>query len=855
MHDGFVSRLSVLAATCALFVAFGQARVLRAQQITGTVVDSRGSAIAHASVEASNQSTGVSAQTTADEVGHFTLTGIAAGRYTLTLTATGFAATVQKDVVASSAPRDISVTLTVGNVEQNIVVQAIAGNSLAGQHALSQDTLDTETPKSEIGSEFIREFTPPDTDYTEIIQIAPGIVSYNSNGVGLGQGTVYFRGFPDGNFDYTWDSIPFNDTNNPTHHSWVFFPGVWIGSVDFDRSPGTASTIGPATYGGSINLLSPEVPSAQSIQPQVSYSSFNTLLIDGQYNTGMLGPKKNIGLALDVHRLSSDGFETGNDIFQNAGDIKVLWKPSDRTTVTGYSGVINVFSNAPNNAPYRAQVDTYGWNYMLETNDPTSAFYKAYNTNAIPTDFEYVGVRSALGHNWFLDVKLYTYSYYNHQYYANDPGGDTTGLATGPNGSSGWITEANCSVSQAKPDKCATDKLNSYRKYGETSTISQTSRFGVFRAGLWYEWSTSDRYQIPSDPITRQDQPVPNFHENYWINSYNPFVEFEWHATPKLSLTAGFKYAYYTFALQQFADNGKVVGTLPNNAPYVNSERGFGSSLPSVSANYRLRSNWSIYADFGRGDEIPPSGLFDVAGGGAEVGAVGSPMMTSAYQGGTVLKLNRFTFDSDYYAVKFQNNYISYTTANPNNPAYNLNEYYLGPDSITQGFEAETNASLTHGFNLYANGTVGKATYTGTGVPSGLNVSDTPNYTQGLALTYQNHGLDLGIDEKRIGRYYDGNGSYYNQVYIAPNNNVNLFLNYTIRKNSLFDQSKIGFGINNFFNSESITDVALANSATPVNGSAYFATTAPSPLDQLFLTAGRSFTVTFKMGIFPKRGE
>jgi iron complex outermembrane recepter protein len=861
MQRVFNARQRALAVVCLLsFLAFLFPRFAQAQQdsaasISGTVVDSHGSAIARAAVVAKSQASGVLSQTTADNVGRFSISGLAPGRYTLTVTANGFATTVQSGIVAAEQPAPLTVALKIGSVEQNVEVRAVAGDSIAGEHALSQDTLDTEAPKSEISSEFIREFTPPDTDYTEIIQIAPGIVSYNSNGVGLGQGTVYFRGFPDGNFDYSWDGIPFNDTNNPTHHSWVFFPGVWIGSVDFDRSPGTASTIGPATYGGSINLLSPEVPSEQSIQPQVSYSSFNTLLIDGQYNTGMLGPKKNIGLELDVHRLSSDGFETGNDIFQNAGDIKVLWKPSDRTTVTGYSGVIHLFSNAANNAPYRAQIDNYGWNYMLETNDPTSAFYKAYNTNAIPTDFEYVGVRTALSHNWFVDVKPYTYSYYNHQYYANDPGGDTTGLATGPNGSSGWITETNCSVSQPGADHCATDKLNSYRKYGETSTISQTSKYGIFRTGLWYEWSKSDRYQIPSDPITRQDQTVPNFHENYWINSYNPFVEFEWHATQKLSVTAGFKYAYYTFALQQFADNGKVVGTLPNNAPSVSSERGFGASLPSVSANYRLRSNWSIYGDFGKGDEIPPSSLWDVAGGGAEVGAVGSPMMTSAYQGGTVVKLNRLTFDADYYAVKFQNNYIAFTTANPNNPAYNLNEYYLGPDSITQGFEAETNASLTHGLNLYANGTVGKATYTGTGVPSGLNVSDTPAYTQGLALTYQNRALDLGIDEKRIGRYFDGNGSYYNQVEIAPYNNVNLFLNYTIRKNSFFDQSKIGFGINNLFNSENITDVALANGATPIHGSQYFATTTPSPLDQVFLNSGRAFTVTFKMGIFPGRGE
>jgi iron complex outermembrane recepter protein len=878
MLNVFSARPRGLAVVCLLFSLFlPLTRPAQAQQgseasIAGTVVDSHGSAIARATIVAKSEASGAQSQATADNVGRFSISGLAPGRYTLTVTAKGFAATVQSGVVASGQPATVTIGLKVGGVQENVEVRAIAGDSIAGQHALSQDTLDTETPRSEIGSEFIREFTPPDADYTELIQIAPGTVSYNSNGVGLGQGTVYFRGFPDGNFDYTWDGIPFNDTNNPTHHSWVFFPGVWIGGIDFDRSPGTASTIGPATYGGSINLLSPEVPTEQSIQPEVTYGSFNTLLLDGQYNSGMLGPKKNVGFGLDVHRLSSDGFETGNDIYQNAGDIKVLWRPSDSTTVTGYSGVIHLFSNAPNNAPYRAQVDTYGWNYMLETNDPTSAFYKAYNTNTIPTDFEYIGVRSSLGHNWYLDVKPYTYSYYNHQYYANDTGNDTTGLATGPNGSSGYITPANCSTvadggtitpptTPGAPTApysnlpCAIDKLNSYRKYGETSTISQTSRFGVFRTGVWYEWSSTNRYQIPSDPLTHYDQPIPNFHENYWINSLNPFVEFEWHATQKLSVTAGYKYAYYNFSLKQFADDGHIVGALPNNAPYVTTDRGFGASLPSVSANYRLRTNWSVYGDFGKGDEIPPSSLFDVAGGGPEVGAVGSPMMTSAYEAGTVVKLSRVTMDADYYAVKFQNNYVAYTTANPTNPTYNLNEYYLGPDSITQGFEAEANTSLTHGVNLYANGTVGKATYTGDGVPSGLNVSDTPAYTQGLALTYQNRGYDLGIIEKRIGAYYDGNGSYFNQVYIAPYNNVNLFLNYTIRRNSFFDQSKIGFGIDNLFNTESITDVAPFNSPTPINGSSYFATTAPSPLDQVFLNSGRAFTVTFKMGMFPGRGE
>jgi iron complex outermembrane receptor protein len=140
-------------------------------------------------------------------------------------------------------------------------------------------------------------------------------------------------------------------------------------------------------------------------------------------------------------------------------------------------------------------------------------------------------------------------------------------------------------------------------------------------------------------------------------------------------------------------------------------------------------------------------------------------------------------------------------------------------------------------------------------VPSGLSVADSPTYTQGLGVTYQAHGMDLGIVEKRVGDYYNDNGTYHNQAYVAPYNGVNLFLNYTIRKNSVFDLSKIGFSINNLFNSGNITDVFPFNSPTPVGTSAYFATTTPSPLDQLNLTSGRSFLVTFKLGVFPGRKE
>jgi len=93
----------------------------------------------------------------------------------------------------------------------------------------------------------------------------------------------------------------------------------------------------------------------------------------------------------------------------------------------------------------------------------------------IPTDFEYLGLNTDLGHGWRLENKAYSNRYYNHQQYNN-------GTSITPTS--------------------ATDKLNSYRKYGDIINVSQESKWGIFRAGLWYDWAYTDRYQIPSNILT-----------------------------------------------------------------------------------------------------------------------------------------------------------------------------------------------------------------------------------------------------------------------------------------------------------------------------------------------------------------
>src|SRR5205823_12971224 len=130
----------------------------------------------------------------------------------------------------------------------------------------------------------------PVADYTEVVQIAPGTFSFSPNGAGLGDSKTFFRGFKDGDYTMTFDGIPFEDTNSPTHRSWAFFPGQFIGQTVFDRSPGSASTIGPTNFGGSINMMSNQLKADQNLRVTSSYGSWNTQLYEVRFDSGRFGP-------------------------------------------------------------------------------------------------------------------------------------------------------------------------------------------------------------------------------------------------------------------------------------------------------------------------------------------------------------------------------------------------------------------------------------------------------------------------------------------------------------------------------------------------------------------------------------
>jgi iron complex outermembrane receptor protein len=800
--NAVLHRYSRVLAVCLCGVVRLNAQSVDAATLAGTVLDVAGKAIPNAAVSVRNESTGAARQAMSATDGKFSVTGLPVGTYSIEVYAPSFASSHRTGIkLAAGVTESVTMALNVGELSQTVTVEGAV--SVAAEMAPSQSTLEARSAKSEISPEFVQNFASPVADYTELLNMAPGTFSVNPNGVGLGDSKTYFRGFADGQYTMLVDGIPFNDTNTPTHHSWAFFPSQFIAGIDFDRSPGSASTIGPTNFGGSINMLSRSVPYGMDIRGTAMYSSFNTRMLALDIDSGQFGGKnKKSSFVINLHQMLSDGYQTYNYQKRVAGFLKYQYRLNERTTFTVFAGLVDLWTNTPNTkGPTRAQVAQFGDDYLL-SGDPARADYYGYNFYHVQTDFEYFGIRSDLGHGWKLDNKSYTYRYWNKQNY---------------NGTT--ITKTS-----------AIDKLNGYRKAGDVLAVNHESARGIFRTGLWFEWAYTDRYQIPSDPKTWLNAALPNFHEHFITKSFQPFAEYEYKVTRELSLTAGIKLANYKMDFTQFADNGKTVGGL-NGADSVVHDATYRSWMPSLDARYKMKSNWTVYAQFATGSVIPPSSVFDTKNG--EVAVLPRPTTTKTYQLGSVVKFNRVTLDVDGYYSHFQNPYTSTPDAS-GEPIF----YQTGP-SNTKGIEAESNILIGYGFSLYLNGTLGSARYAQTG----LWVQNAPKNTETLGFTYRVKSWDLGFFNKRIGPMYNDNGSTNQAIAIDPFNVSNLFLNYTVRGDSYLRGTKIRLGVNNLLDKHSIVGVNAASTATSV----------ASPNDILTLLPARSVSLTVTFGYAPAR--
>jgi len=689
--------------------------------------------------------------------------------------------------------------------------------------APSKASLSATQPQAVIDKSFFEDAKSPVADYSNIAVIAPGVSGgISPNGPGLGETKNSIRGFQDGQFNVTFDDIPFGDTNGPTHHSTSYFPASIIDHITVERGPGNASNIGQSTFGGSVNMYSLVPSNDFGVATFFSGGSWNTQLAGATVNTGALEALGGAKFLVTAQDMSSDGYLTNSGV----GNKNLTFKYEQPI---GSKTLLTIFASNESNYYYSmdaasgitaAQAAQYGKNFALST-DPTKAGYFGYNRVAKSTAFDYVRLQSDLGCGWAIDNTSYYYWYGNNTI-ASDSGDPTSSLAT-------------VYTVQGKKGPLANqmpgyNKINQYSVYGNIFKTTKQTDIGLLRVGFWSEWADTYRGRFDYNLLTMS----PNYKETAYPgftsipsnsqydqgsswNNYQPFAEFEWTATDNLKITPGIKFV----KTELFIDAAVLVKAY--RAP-LDMQKDYNATLPFLTANYKIDKSSSVYAQYAQGMQVPDiSNYYSSAVPSLAQGINIKPQRSTNYQVGYVNKSETVNFDADLYYIDFNNKIGVDPTSSASNPVY-----FNQGGVIYKGIEGEVTYSVGKGFALYANGSINSAKASDTG----LTIATAPQSTAALALLYKEHGWSSSLVYKYTGKQFADNNE---QFSINPITTLDYSIGYSFNNPGLGAKKiKIDLGIYNILNRQ---DVITEKTAS----------TLPSPNDTFTWQSPRSFMTTLRL--------
>jgi iron complex outermembrane receptor protein len=589
-----------------------------------------------------------------------------------------------------------------------------------------------------VQKEFIQNNIVPLASFDDIIKFSPSVADQSPNGPGLGKSeTLSLRGFQDGQFNVTFDGIPFGDATDFHHTSSALFIAHDIGQAQVDRGPGTASTIGDATFGGSMNFITKDPLKDATANPYATYGSFDTVSAGFEADFGQLP----IGRAFfDIQSENSNGYLTHSAERRTNLMFKDVWEVSDRITVTGLVSFNNAFEYTTQGATL-ANIQKYGPNFGLN-NDPASQAYYGWQPSHYSSDFNYVRVRAKLTDSWTLDDTVYTDSF-GHRYIESTDASDTE---PADNGKISFYNSAGKSVSSVTGD--VPGKLTSayFRAVGDVLRLTDDTAFGQFQIGAWFDYNHDFRYSEKTD-LTRGDIPtgsksgtVYSYYINDSLTTVQPYAEFDWKVTPNLTVTPGVRWTSFRRTYDAPINKAVNLAGLHSAADYAKT---YTSLQPSIAARYTIDTGWTAYAQAAKGFLAPPIDVVEV---NTPTPPSIDPEETWNYQIGTNFQRGRFVLGLDAYYIDFSN----FITAGP---AVGGIVTYVNAGGLTyQGVEFEGQYVLPHGFSLYGNATYNRSRYKDA---SDVRLAEAPEWTAAAGLLYDDkRGPFASIIAKWIGGRY-----------------------------------------------------------------------------------------------------
>ena len=611
-----------------------------------------------------------------------------------------------------------------GGITSDGAIGIYAPQGSAPALAPSQAKLSTAEPVAIVSDKALRDITKPSADYNEALKFTPGFTAGNPNGVGDTKGA--WRGFAQGQYNVTFDGIPFGDLVD--QHSANYFPASFLGAIVVDRAPGAALQPGYATFGGTLALYSLGLTDRPSGSIDTYYGNFNTLSGDVVLQSGLLASGGKFMLA--VHHQNSEGTL---DYGKQRGDFGLFKfeQPLGDFTATFASTIGQEFVTNAAFSTY-AQYQQNGKSYGALNGNPGLNTYYGINSYTRQSDLEYVDLKGSVN-GWQIDNNFYTYAIGYPQ--LGNAGANLKSDVPNPIGTSISVPSPTGVSTPTKLVGVGANDVIGYKKYDDTRAYGDIASVahdlnagyasGTLRTGLWFQYVDYARSQQYFDYSTGQyfssvgNALDTSYKELFSANvaSLYPFVEYDWRPTDNLTVTPGYKYEM--FSREHLATVNQSTLAMSDYS------KTYDASLPFLTARYRVNLNTSVYAQASEGMLAPNESAYYVFN--TQANQV-QPERTENYQTGIVYKSGRITADGDLYLINAQH-FASQTTDSTGATFYRDNG-----GAQYKGIEAELTYVLYGGLALYANGTYNSGRFTSgndaNGNPhAGNAIGGTPRYT------------------------------------------------------------------------------------------------------------------------------
>ena len=742
-----------------------------------------------------------------------------------------------------------------------------------------------ETPKarSSVNRDYIEKQSST-TNPFQLLNLMPGVNTYDVDGTGLFGGTIRVRGFNSDQMGFTVNGAPVNDSGN-----FAVYPQEYTDSENLCEvfvTQGSADTEAPhvGASGGNIgmSICVPEDKRRFRLLDSTGSNSLNKYY--ARYDSGLV-LNNSFKFFISYSKAQADKFKGAGHADREHTDFNSRINMDNGS----YIDTALMYNKAINNnylALTKNQINQYGWNYDYGTvrpvhqpavngtaqNDTTYApnanifsgqnlGYYDYSLNPFKNLIYTMNGHFVLTSKSAIDVLPYFW-------YGYGTGGNELKTLSEGTGS----TQLGGGVQDINGDGDTKDKVFVYSgsvtktyRPGVTAKFTQQLDDQKIMLGLWLERA---RHQQTAPYTTIQANGNPT---DVWLDSSTDYITTANGAVlnngrntmtintgksvfgqdtisllqDKLTVQVGGRYS----SIKRDLTNNPSIGS----PGYYEISKDYSAFLPSLGLRYQLSEADSIFTNIAKDFKAPSNSvLMSLMSGGTYVNGVytGGTMRQPAVDKETSVNLDvgirhtsdKWTSSATVFLTQFKNRIATAYDANEN-----VNTDYNVGDSTSRGFELESGYALTKNWNVY-----GSLSYIKTHMDSniqwtataqlptaGKELPDTPNWLSGLNIQYTDANWYVFTQAKYTGKRYT---TLVNDDAIGGYTTVNLGGGYKFDTFAWVKNPTIKFNVNNLFDSKYLSlnsgsGSGFTTNATAVNGIA-------ASLPSFYTSPPRTFSIT-----------